>query len=75
MHQLITTTAARTKQQQQYHQLRFDYLFGLGGPYPLYSQEQIDEAINWREIPREIMLECHSSFLEMYSVKVPLTGL
>jgi hypothetical protein len=44
------------QQQQQYHQLRFDYKFGLEGPYPIYSQEQIDEAINSREFPREMML-------------------
>jgi hypothetical protein len=45
-----------TDEQEQYHRLRFDYNFGLEGPYPIYSQEQIDEAINSREFPREMML-------------------
>jgi hypothetical protein len=53
MHQLMMTD----EQQQQYHRLRFDYKFGLEGPYPIYSQEQIDEAINSREFPRETMLQ------------------
>jgi hypothetical protein len=52
MHQLMTD-----EQQQQYHRLSFDYKFGLEGPYPIYSQEQIDEAINSREFPREMMLQ------------------
>jgi hypothetical protein len=27
-----------------YHKLRFDYHYGLEGPYPIYSEEQIRQA-------------------------------
>ncbi len=51
MHQLMTD------EQEPYARLKFDYKFGLEGEYPIYSQEQIDEAINSREFPREMMLQ------------------
>ena len=57
MHQLMATTAEEREQDSLYYQLKFDYKFGLEGPYPIYSQQQIDEAINSREFPREMMLE------------------
>lgn len=40
-----------------YHRLFFDYHFGLQGPYPIYSQEQIDQAKRSPEFGREFELQ------------------
>jgi hypothetical protein len=40
-----------------YHRLFFDYHFGLEGQYPIYSQEQIDEAKRSPEFRREFELQ------------------
>jgi hypothetical protein len=40
-----------------YHKLFFDYRFGLEGPYPIYSQTQIDIARLSPEFPREYELQ------------------
>jgi hypothetical protein len=39
-----------------YHKLRFDYRYGLEGPYPIYSEEQIRQARLSPEWPREFEL-------------------
>jgi hypothetical protein len=39
-----------------YHKLRFDYHYGLEGPYPIYSEEQIRQARLSPEWPREYEL-------------------
>jgi hypothetical protein len=39
-----------------YHKLRFDYRYGLEGPYPIYSEEQIRQARLSPEWPREYEL-------------------
>jgi hypothetical protein len=40
-----------------YHKLRFDYRYGLEGPYPIYSEEQIRQARLSPEWPREYELQ------------------
>jgi hypothetical protein len=40
-----------------YHKLRFDYRYGLEGPYPIYSAEQITTARLSPEWPREYELQ------------------
>jgi len=40
-----------------YHKLFFDYHHGLEGPYPIYSQQQIDKARLSPEFPREYGLQ------------------
>jgi hypothetical protein len=40
-----------------YHKLRFDYHYGLEGPYPIYSEEQIAKARLSPEWPREYELQ------------------
>jgi hypothetical protein len=40
-----------------YHKLRFDYYYGLEGPYPIYSEEQIRQARLSPEWPREYELQ------------------
>jgi hypothetical protein len=40
-----------------YHRLFFDYHYGLEGPYPIYSQEQIDKAKRSPEFGREFELQ------------------
>jgi hypothetical protein len=40
-----------------YHKLRFDYRYGLEGPYPIYSEEQIAKARLSPEWPREYELQ------------------
>jgi hypothetical protein len=40
-----------------YHKLRFDYHYGLEGPYPIYSEEQIRQARLSPEWPREYELQ------------------
>jgi hypothetical protein len=40
-----------------YHKLRFDYHYGLEGPYPIYSEEQIHKARLSPEWPREYELQ------------------
>jgi hypothetical protein len=40
-----------------YHRLFFDYHYGLEGPYPIYSQEQIDNAKRSPEFGREFELQ------------------
>jgi hypothetical protein len=40
-----------------YHKLFFDYHHGLEGPYPIYSQIQIDKARLSPEFPREYELQ------------------
>jgi hypothetical protein len=40
-----------------YHKLFFDYHHGLEGPYPIYSQSQIDKARLSPEFPREYELQ------------------
>jgi hypothetical protein len=40
-----------------YHKLFFDYHHGLQGPYPIYSQTQIDQAKLSPEFPREYELQ------------------
>jgi hypothetical protein len=40
-----------------YFKLRFDYHYGLEGPYPIYSQEQIRQARLSPEWPREYELQ------------------
>jgi hypothetical protein len=40
-----------------YHRLFFDYHYGLEGPYPIYSQEKIDEAKRSPEFGREYELQ------------------
>jgi hypothetical protein len=53
MHQLMT----EPEKDSLYYRLSFDYKYGLEGPYPIYSQQEIDEAIRSREFPREMNLE------------------
>jgi hypothetical protein len=45
------------EQDSLYHKLFFDYRYGLEGPYPIYSQEQIDKARLSPEFPREYELQ------------------
>jgi hypothetical protein len=45
------------EQDSLYHKLFFDYHYGLEGPYPIYSQEQIDKARLSPEFPREYELQ------------------
>jgi hypothetical protein len=45
------------EQDSLYHKLFFDYHFGLEGPYPIYSQKQIDKARLSPEFPREYELQ------------------
>jgi hypothetical protein len=40
-----------------YHKLFFDYTYGLEGPYPIYSQEQIEKAKQSPEFEREYNLK------------------
>jgi hypothetical protein len=40
-----------------YHKLRFDYHYGLEGPYPIYSEEQIAKARFSPEFGREFELQ------------------
>jgi hypothetical protein len=40
-----------------YHKLRFDYHYGLEGPHPIYSEEQIRQARLSPEWPREYELQ------------------
>jgi hypothetical protein len=40
-----------------YYKLFFDYRYGLEGPYPIYSQNQIDKARLSSEFPREYELQ------------------
>jgi hypothetical protein len=40
-----------------YYRIFFDYHYGLEGPYPIYSQEQIDEAKRSPEFGREFELQ------------------
>jgi hypothetical protein len=40
-----------------YHKLFFDYHYGLQGPYPIYSEEQIQKAILSPEFGREYELQ------------------
>jgi hypothetical protein len=40
-----------------YHKLFFDYHHGLEGPYPIYSQKQIDKAKQSLEFAREFELQ------------------
>jgi hypothetical protein len=40
-----------------YHRLLFDYHYGLEGPYPIYSQKQIDESKRSPEFGREFELQ------------------
>ena len=40
-----------------YHRLFFDYHYGLQGPYPIYSREQIDKAKRSPEFGREFELQ------------------
>jgi hypothetical protein len=40
-----------------YHKLFFDYTYGLQGPYPIYSQEQIDRARQSPAFEREYNLK------------------
>jgi hypothetical protein len=40
-----------------YHKLRFDYRYGLQGPYPIYSEEQIANARLSPEFGREFELQ------------------
>jgi hypothetical protein len=53
MHQIMT----ETEKDSLYFRLRFDYKYGLEGPYPIYSKQEIDEAMHSREFPREMMLQ------------------
>jgi hypothetical protein len=53
MHQIMT----EPEQDSLYYRLHIDYKYGLEGPYPIYSQQEIDEAIRSREFPREMMLQ------------------
>jgi hypothetical protein len=61
MHQLMLDES------EQYHRLRFDYKFGLEGEYPIFSQQQINEAINSREFPREMMLQFIGTVGDVFS--------
>jgi hypothetical protein len=45
------------EQDSLYHKLFFDYHYSLEGPYPIYSQEQIDKARLSPEFPREYELQ------------------
>ena len=45
------------EQDSLYHRLFFDYHYGLEGPYPIYSLEQIDKARLSPEFPREFELQ------------------
>src|SRR5215208_8293383 len=45
------------EQDSLYHKLFFDYHYGLEGPYPIYSQEQIDKARLSPEFLREYELQ------------------
>jgi hypothetical protein len=54
MHQIMMT---EPEKDSLYYRLSFDYKFGLEGPYPIYSQQEIDEAMRSREFPREMMLQ------------------
>jgi hypothetical protein len=40
-----------------YHKLKFDYRYGLEGPYPIYSEEQIQQAKLSPEFGREFELQ------------------
>jgi hypothetical protein len=45
------------EQDSLYHKLRFDYRYGLEGPYPIYSEEQIATARLSPEFGREFELQ------------------
>ena len=45
------------EQDSLYHKLFFDYRYGLEGPYPIYSQDQINKARLSPEFPREYELQ------------------
>lgn len=53
MHQIFS----EREEDSLYHRLKFDYRFGLEGPYPIYSQQEIDEAMRSREFEREMNLQ------------------
>jgi hypothetical protein len=45
------------EQNSIYHKLFFDYTYGLEGPYPIYSQEQIQQAMQSPSFEREYNLK------------------
>jgi hypothetical protein len=45
------------EQNSIYHKLFFDYTYGLEGPYPIYSQEQIQQAKQSTSFEREYNLK------------------
>lgn len=53
MHQIFS----EREEESLYYRLRFDYKYGLEGSYPIYSQQEINEAMRSREFPREMMLQ------------------
>lgn len=52
MHQIFS----EQEKDSLYYRLRFDYKYGLEGQYPIYSQQEIDEAMRSREFDREMNL-------------------
>jgi hypothetical protein len=53
MHQIMT----EPEKDSLYYRLHFDYKYGLEGRYPIYSQQEIDEAMRSREFLREMSLQ------------------
>jgi hypothetical protein len=64
-----------------YHKLAFDYHYGLEGPYPIYSQDQIDKARLSPEFSREyenqylgIVGNCFSQASIQKATELPYSG-